>query len=287
MVLIQQSSFKPFKSYYGNSKLLLNLKTNRSGMKTRKIGIMGAMPEEVEGVVKLLSGCKEISTGMRTYYSGDIDKINTVIVFSRWGKVAAATTVSTLIHEFGITELFFTGAAGAIHPDLNIGDIVLGKRLIQHDMDARPLMKRYEIPLLHKTFFDSDAGLMQISSKAVNSLIEDRSLHRLIDDKVLNEFNISNPRLVTGDIASGDQFFSANHQKHSLQTRLPDVLCVEMEGAAVAQVCYEYGIPFVIIRTISDTADDRSHIDFPSFIKKVSSKYSTGIIKNIYDLISG
>jgi adenosylhomocysteine nucleosidase len=85
-----------------------------------------------------------------------------------------------------------------------------------------------------------------------------------------------------GDIASGDQFFSSNEQKHALNTQLPDVLCVEMEGAAVAQVCYEYEIPFSIIRTISDVADDQSHIDFPSFINKISSKYAAEIIKNIF-----
>jgi adenosylhomocysteine nucleosidase len=85
-----------------------------------------------------------------------------------------------------------------------------------------------------------------------------------------------------GDIASGDQFFSGNKQKHSLSTQLPDVLCVEMEGAAVAQVCYEYEIPFSIIRTISDAADDQSPVDFPSFIKKISSKYAAEIIKKIY-----
>src|SRR6478736_9802342 len=106
-------------------------------MKKRIIGIMGAMPEEIDGVVALLSNRKELTAGRRTYYSGQINSVDTVVVFSRGGKVAAATTVSTLIHEFKITELLFTGVAGAIHSDLKIGDIVLGKRLIQHDMDAR------------------------------------------------------------------------------------------------------------------------------------------------------
>ena len=255
-------------------------------MKKRTIGIMGAMPEEIEGVVSLLSNCVVSSIGKRTYFSGQIMGIDTVVVFSRWGKVAAATTATTLIHEFKITELLFTGVAGAIDPELKIGDIVLGSKLIQHDMDARPLMPQYEIPLLSKTYFESDATHLDIASKAIHKLIENKSLQSVIQAEDLMDFHISHPKLVIGDIASGDQFFSSQEQKNALNTQLPDVLCVEMEGAAVAQVCFEYEIPFSIIRTISDVADDQSHIDFPSFIKKISSKYSTEIIKNIYKVIT-
>jgi adenosylhomocysteine nucleosidase len=251
-------------------------------MKKRTIGIMGAMPEEIDGVVALLTNLVASSMGKRTYFKGQINGIDTVVVFSRWGKVASATSATTLIHEFKITELLFTGVAGAISPDLKIGDIVLGKRLIQHDMDARPLMKQYEIPLLSETYFESDAFHLAIATKAIHDVFENKSLHDVIDAEDLMEFNISQPKLFVGDIASGDQFFSSNEQKNALNTRLPDVLCVEMEGAAVAQVCYEYEVPFSIIRTISDVADDQSHIDFPSFIKKISSKYSTEIIKNIF-----
>ncbi len=246
---------------------------------------MGAMPEEIEGVVALLSNPEVTKMGKRSYFTGQINGIETVVVFSRWGKVAAATTVATLIHEFEITELLFTGVAGAIHSDLKIGDIVLGKRLIQHDMDARPLMKQYEIPLLSKTYIESDKTHLEIAINAINTVIENKRLHAVIEMEDLAEFNISQPRLFVGEIASGDQFFSSNEQKHSLNAQLPEVLCVEMEGAAVAQVCYEYEIPFSIIRTISDVADDNSHIDFPAFIQNISSKYAAEIIKNIFQQI--
>lgn len=251
-------------------------------MRKRTIGIMGAMPEEIEGVVALLTNPEVTKMGKRNYYTGQINGIDTVVVFSRWGKVAAATTVTTLIHEFKITELLFTGVAGAISPDLKIGDIVLGKRLIQHDMDARPLMKQYEIPLLSKTYIESDAVLLNIAINAINKTFENKTLHSVIETEYLVEFNIFQPKLVVGDIASGDQFFSSNEQKQALNNQLPEVMCVEMEGAAVAQVCYEYELPFSIIRTISDVADDNSHIDFPAFIQKISSKYATEIIKNIF-----
>lgn len=252
-------------------------------MNNKVIGIMGAMPEEIEGVVALLSNCVAITKGKRTYFSGQINGIETVVVFSRWGKVAAATTATTLIHEFKITELLFTGVAGAINSDLKIGDIVLGKRLIQHDMDARPLMQQYEIPLLSKTYLESDATYLAIASKAIQAVFENKSLHAVIGEHDLMKFNISQPNLFIGDIASGDQFFSNNKQKDRLKAQLPHVLCVEMEGAAVAQVCYEYEIPFSIIRTISDVADEMAHIDFSSFIKKISSKYAAEIIKNIFN----
>ncbi len=243
---------------------------------------MGAMPEEIDGVVTLLSNCKVTEKGKRTYFSGQINGIDAIVVFSRWGKVAAATTVTTLIHEFNITELLFTGVAGAINSELKIGDIVLAKRLIQHDMDARPLMKQYEIPLLSQTYIESDSTHQTIATKAINTLIENKHLHEVVGITSLATFNVHQPKLYVGDIASGDQFFSSNEQKNLLNLQLPDVLCVEMEGASVAQVCYEYEIPFSIIRTISDTADDQSHIDFPSFIKQISSKYSAAIIRNIF-----
>src|SRR6187431_3596464 len=117
----------------------------------KRIGILGAMPEEINGIVALLDDKTEVVKGMRTYYLGTINEVEVVVVFSRWGKVASATTVTHLIVEFGITQLFFTGVAGAINPELNIGDIVIASSLIQHDLDARPIMDRFEIPLLGKT----------------------------------------------------------------------------------------------------------------------------------------
>jgi adenosylhomocysteine nucleosidase len=247
----------------------------------KTIGIMGAMPQEIDGAISLLDNPVRRIIGMRAYTSGTINGINIVVVFSRWGKVAAAATVSTLIHVFNITELVFTGVAGAIDPTLNIGDIVIAKKLYQHDMDARPLMQQFEIPLLGKTYFECGAEQLNHAKNAINPLIVDGRLKTIIGENVLKEFNIDTPNLHIGDIASGDQFFANTEQRHRLHNLLPTILCVEMEGASVAQVCHEYAISFTIIRTISDTADEKSHIDFPLFIKKVSSKYSVCIIQHL------
>ena len=243
---------------------------------------MGAMMEEVEGLIPCLSERQEFMIGMRTYYTGKLHGIPTVLVFSRWGKVAAAATVSTLIHRFKITELIFAGVAGALYPDLTIGDVVIAKRLIQHDMDARPIVNRFEIPLLSKTFFESTPKNTEVAVKAAETVLEDRKLHELIGTEDLNQFGITAPKVYVGDIASGDKFFANSSDKHQLLEALPSLLCVEMEGAAVAQVCYECEIPYSIIRTISDTADEAAELNFPLFIKRISSIYSVEIIKNIY-----
>jgi adenosylhomocysteine nucleosidase len=250
-----------------------------------KIGIMGAMPEEIATLKELLSDLHTTTLGDRVYYSGKLHSVETVVVFSRWGKVAAATTVTTLIHHFGITELIFTGVAGAIHPELNIGDMVIGKRLIQHDMDARPLMPQFEIPLLGKTFFDCHPDRITHAKKIIERLLSDAQLVRMIDQKDLDAFGIRHPQLWIGDIASGDQFFSSHEAKLQLRQLIPSVVCVEMEGAAVAQVCFEYRIPFTIIRTISDVADEHAPIDFPLFIERISSHYSRELIQQYFQNI--
>ena len=254
-------------------------------MENRIIGIMGAMPEEINGIISLLTDKEEFQLGMRTYFVGKLNGIKTVVVFSRWGKVAAATTVSTLILKFSVSEIIFTGVSGAISPDLNVGDIVIGKRLIQHDLDGRPLMEEFEIPLLGVKYIDIQTKQFEIATNAVQDLMNGEHLFSVITETELQQFGITKPKLVIGDIASGDKFFASTKEKNELLNKLPTTLCVEMEGAAVAQVCYEYSIPFTILRTISDTADEKSHIDFPAFIEKVSNKYSIEIVKNIFNQI--
>jgi adenosylhomocysteine nucleosidase len=242
---------------------------------------MGAMPEEIAGVVELMDNVTEVNTGMRSYYKGQLNGTDVVVVFSRWGKVAAATTVTTLALHFGITELIFTGVAGAVDTKLNIGDVVVAERLVQHDMDARPLLAQFEVPLLQKTFFETDNTLRKRAINSVESMVENRHLREITEERFLQKFGITKPVVYTGTIASGDHFFSTTAARQRLVEMLPETLCVEMEGAAVAQVCYEYHIPFVVIRTISDVADEHSPIDFPLFARHIASHYSVAIIRNM------
>ncbi|MBB6111296.1 adenosylhomocysteine nucleosidase [Mucilaginibacter lappiensis] len=253
-------------------------------MGERIIGIMGAMHEEINSILHLMTGIEEISFGRRTYYTGTINTIKTVVVFSRWGKVAAATTVTSLITRFNITSLIFIGVAGAINTELKIGDVVIADRLVQHDMDARPLMPQHEIPLLGITYFEGDPDYITIAKKTIDAIIGDH-IYSFIEEHEIERFLLRNTRVFTGTIASGDKFFADQADKEQLHAALPDIRCVEMEGAAVAQVCYEYEIPFVVLRIISDESNEHSSIDFPDFIKNVSSKYAYEIIRNMFALL--
>ena len=253
-------------------------------MNEKVIGIMGAMHQEINSVLELMTGVEEFSFGRRTYYSGTINGIKTVLVFSRWGKVAAATTVTSLITKFNITDLLFVGVSGAIDSRLKIGDIVVADRLIQHDMDARPLMQQYELPLLGTCYLDTDAAHLAIAQQAVSAMLN-KGIQEFIEPVEIERFLLHNPRLYTGNIASGDKFFANQQDKELLHAALPETLCVEMEGAAVAQVCYEYEVPFAVIRIISDECNENSSIDFPDFIQNVSSRYAHQIIENVFRLL--
>ncbi len=247
------------------------------------IGIISAMQEEIQALHTFLKNEKIINKGMRTYYHGTLFNQEIVLVFSRWGKVASATTVTQLINDFDVDEIIFTGVAGSIHENLNIGDIVIGKNLFQHDMNASPLIAPYEIPLLNKKYFETDSFKRDLLKKASQLFLSDFDV--FIQKNKAIKFNITSPVIFIGDIASGDQFISNKQQIQNIKNNLPNVVCVEMEGAAVAQVCYEYQIPFSIIRTISDKANDNSHIDFPKFAKQIASNYALGILKNYFKLI--
>ena len=174
--------------------------------------------------------------------------------------------------------------AGAIHPALNIGDVVVAKRLIQHDLNGAPLMPRYEIPLLGQSFLTMDAHKVNLAKNAVSYFLNPEQISHTISNEVLKPFKIVHPKCIVGDIASGDQFVSEIATRKDIIENLPEVLCVEMEGAAVAQVCYEYEVPLTVIRTISDVANGDSEVDFPLFIQTVSSKYSVGIVQQLFGI---
>lgn len=244
-----------------------------------KIGIMGAMPQEVDSILKHMTDVQTIEHGSRTYHIGKMNSHDVVLVFSRWGKVAAATTATSLVTEFKIDQLIFTGVAGASAPTLNIGDIVISSQLYQHDMDARPLMPRHEIPLTGVTFFKADPTLIRKAQAATRGLLV--TLSQKIPAEELAAFNITQPKCILGTIATGDQFIGDTARTSAIMFEKSETAAVEMEGAAVAQVCADYEIPFVVIRTISDKADHQSSIDFPRFIEKIARHYSEHIVTGI------
>jgi len=214
---------------------------------------------------------------------GKIDNVRCVVAFSKWGKVAATITATLLIQEFGVTDLFFIGTAGALADGLKVGDIVISKRLVQHDLDARPMIHRFELPLLNRVYVDSDPELTELAGRAVSNLIN-KGVEKMVGEEAVRDFNLD-PKLYFGDIASGDQFINSDEKRNEILSLLPGIQCVEMEGAAVAQVCLEFGTPFTVIRTISDTADHNARIDFGEFIVEVANAYSRAIIGEIFRLL--
>lgn len=242
------------------------------------VGIISAMQEEIQALLHELQQVATTEKGMRTYYTGTLFDKKVVLVFSRWGKVASAATATQLINDFSVKEIIFTGVAGAIHPKLAIGDIVIGKNLYQHDLNAFPFYEKFEIPILRKKFLETNdsAKLLDATKLFINSYND------FIEFEDSQLFDIKLPKVFHGDIASGDQFISSLKKIKKLNKTLPTAICVEMEGAAVAQVCFEYEIPFSIIRVISDKANDNATIDFPKFANAIASKYALGILKNYF-----
>ncbi|MCC6427582.1 MAG: 5'-methylthioadenosine/adenosylhomocysteine nucleosidase [Phycisphaerales bacterium] len=239
---------------------------------------MGAMPEEVEGLRRdpLYVHGRSERVGDREFHTGVFGGVGVVLVFSRWGKVAAGITASQLIERFGVREIWFTGVAGRLDPALRVGDIVVGRRLIQHDMDARPLFARYEVPLSGRTFMETSELVRKRLLDAAIRFVGEIDLHIAAD--VRGRFGLRAPAIVVGDIATGDRFIRSRAESARLRAELPTCACVEMEGAAVAQACLERGVPFGVVRTISDSADDSAHVDFPRFLAEVASVYSERVV---------
>lgn len=244
---------------------------------------MGAMKEEIDLVKGMVEHRNVVEIGNREFITGQINGVDCVVAFSKWGKVAATITASILLTEFKVTDLFFIGTAGALADGLNVGDIVVSKRLVQHDLDARPIIKQYELPLLNKVYVDSDVALSELAGRAVENLLA-QGVEKMVGEEAAKEFNL-HPVLYFGDIASGDQFINSEAKRDEIIKGLPGILCVEMEGAAVAQVCLEFGVPFTVIRTISDTADHNARIDFGKFIQEVANAYSKAIVPELMRLL--
>lgn len=230
-------------------------------MKPSTTAILSALAEEQQGLLERLQQPRRVTRAGRDFWLGDLHGQPVVLALSRIGKVAAATTATTLIEAFGVQRLVFTGVAGGVGPDVQVGDVVVASEFVQHDMDASPIFPRYQIPLYDRERFACDMDLSALLSGAVRA--GGYTLHQ-------------------GLIASGDRFVSAAEESRLLQEALAAAghapLAVEMEGAAVAQVCFDYGIPFAAMRTISDRADDTAHVDFPKFVTEVASRYALEII---------
>lgn len=228
-----------------------------------KLGIIGAMDEEVSRLKEKMQVEKiEKKAGME-FFGGSLGGKSVVVVRSGIGKVNAGICTQILIDDFQVDGVINTGIAGSLKNEINIGDIVLSKDTLQHDMDATGF--GYEpgvIPRMEQSIFEADEALIKLAKK--------------VNDEV-------NPDISTfvGRVVSGDQFISDSKKKEFLIEKFQGY-CTEMEGASIAQVCYLNQIPFLIIRAISDKADNSATMDYGEFEAK-AIEHTVGLVSGIME----
>jgi len=227
-----------------------------------KIAIMGAMPEEVAPIVAKLDKLRETVYAANTYYEGSYKGQEVVVAYSKIGKVFAALTATILIEKFGCDKLLFSGVAGAISDELQIGDLIIAEGLCQHDLDI--------------TAFGHPFGYVPEGEVCIPT---DLSLRTVAKEVAANK----GLTLKEGIIATGDQFVADEARKNWIgDTFKADAL--EMEGASVAVVCSSLDVPFFILRAISDSADMDASFNFDEFLES-SAKISADFILNMVDAI--
>jgi adenosylhomocysteine nucleosidase len=241
-----------------------------------RIAIVSAMHEELHALLRRMPDESRVLRAGREFWVGHLEGHEVVAVLSRIGKVAAATTATLLLTEFGVDRIVFTGTAGGLADGVRVGDIVVADALLQHDMDASPLFPRYQVPLYGTDRFVPDAALSQTLFDTAQAAL--REVHRSPEAPAWQrDFGIRDPKVHRGLVISGDRFVSGRAENDALRSRLPQALAVEMEGAALAQVCHDFGVPFAVARTVSDRADDGAHVDFQRFVAEVSSRYALAL----------
>lgn len=226
-----------------------------------RIGIIGAMDEEIALYLEAMQQTKQTVKAGITYYEGQMEGKEVVLCKSGVGKVNAAVTTQILIDTFQVDRVIFTGVAGAVHPALNIGDIVVSTDCIQHDIDVSPLgFAPGQIPFTEQWVWKADEELMQQAIAAGQKLEAD-------------------VQVVSGRILSGDQFVASREKVQWLYEQF-EAHCTEMEGASVGQVCAMNDVPFVVVRSMSDKADGSAHVNFVEFTK-LASERSYAIVRNM------
>ena len=210
------------------------------------IGVIGAMEEEVASLINQMEDAESKTMAGMTFNKGKLWNQDAVVVQSGIGKVNMAICTQILVNIYGVDMLINTGVAGGLYKDINVGDIVISSDALQHDFDVTGLgYKKSVIPGMETSVFTADTELVEMAKEACE---------------------IVNPEIqcFVGRVVTGDQFISDKEKKKWLTDTFAGY-CTEMEGAAIAQVCYFNHIPFLIVRAISDKADDSASMDYPTF----------------------
>ena len=226
------------------------------------IAILGAMQEEVAPLLEAVSEYKEVKHANNTFYLAKFEGRELVIAYSKIGKVNAAITTSAMIEKFGAKKLLFTGVAGALNPNLKIGDMLYATSLVQHDLDITVFGHQPGYVPGTSVFIKSDENLNAIASRVAAK---------------------SGLNLQSGIIATGDQFICEKSKKEWIKTTF-NADATEMEGASVALVCESLGVPFFVLRAISDEAGGGAEFDFDEFLNssaKISANFMLEMVKSL------
>ncbi len=231
----------------------------------KKIGIIGAMELEVEELKSKMEITRKEERASMEFLEGMLNGTDVVIVRSGIGKVNAALCTQILCDVFEVTHIVNTGVAGSLKNEINIGDIVVSTDALHHDVDVRvfgyPLG---EVPQMGCLAFPADEKLSALAVECCKEVNPDISVYN-------------------GRIVSGDQFISDKKVKEHIITNFGG-FCVEMEGASIAHAAYLNHVPFVIIRAISDKADDSAEMDYPTF-EKAAAAHSAALVEHMLPLI--
>jgi adenosylhomocysteine nucleosidase len=225
-----------------------------------RLGVVCAMEEEIRALQTHLVAERIHRIAGRHFHVGTLAGRPVVMVRSGIGKVAAATTAALLLDRHAVDAVLLTGVAGGLGDGVAVGDVVVADALLQHDLDASPLFPRFEVPLTGRSRFDTDSGLSDRLAAVAAGVAP--AVHR-------------------GLVVSGDRFVSRADEGAALRTALPDALAVEMEGAAMAQVCHDFGRPLAVCRVVSDRADDDAHADFQRFVEDVAAEATRRLVLGV------
>ena len=227
-----------------------------------KIGIIGAMDEEVAPLLKELKPKKKLVKAQMEFNEGELWGKDVVVVRSGIGKVNAAVCAQVLVDNFDVNALINVGVAGGVREDIYPGDVVIGNSLIQHDFDSSIFGDELgQIPRMDVFDFKCDEKLVNKAKDACNKMNDCKSF--------------------VGRIVTGDQFIAAPEKIRWLSKQFDGLAC-EMEGGSIAQVCYLNNVPFVVIRSASDNANNGAHIEYEKF-KPIAVKNSVNILKNMLE----
>jgi adenosylhomocysteine nucleosidase len=239
-----------------------------------RIGIMGAMDVEIDLLKENMHIARTDSVAARVFYVGELEGIECICAKAGIGKVNAALTADILIREYNIDALIFTGVAGGINPEMEIGDIIISRKVVHHDLGK--IVPEGFIPW-DTVGYHADTMLVRIAEEAA---------YRIVFQAVPRAPGTEEehfPQVKVGNVATGDQFIASEKKRLWLEQTF-NADCVEMEGAAVAQVCKINTMPFVVIRSLSDLANEDADIDFESFVA-YASKNSELLVREMLRML--